>query len=188
MGKAQSYKKENRLGLIVFILSIIICLITISYAAWYQIYSGKQENTLTTGTLILNINNENNNISILNAAPIDDSKGILEEPYTFTLQNSGDVDVSYNLSIVDDDEYYTKDNCKQNKLDWQFLRYAFTEGNTTPIIADLSTNSGILKTGIIEANTEINFSLRLWLKTTATNQEMGKHFHARIKVEALQSN
>ena len=188
MKKIDNNKKENKLGLLVLLFSIIICLMTISYAALNNVYRGQKENTLTTETLILKLNEKSKHISLSNATPLNDRKGSMLEPYTFSLQNVGKKDINYQISIVNDENYYVTDQCTTKKLDWSFIRYSFTEGNTTPIINDLSNNSGILKTGVISASQEINYSLRLWLKDTTTNEQMGKHLHVKVKVEAIQSN
>lgn len=189
MEKLEMSKKENKLGLIVLILSIFICVATVGYALWSRTEYGEKENVLKTGTLVLNLNEKSKNISLLNAIPLSDSQGIKQEAYTFLLENTGTADANYRLSIVDDDEFYLKDGCNNNKLNWIHLRYAFEEGNTTPIIADLSENSGVLKSDTIEAGQTISFSLKLWLKGSNTTQaDMGKHFHGKIKVEAIQSD
>lgn len=189
MEKLGMNKKENKLGLIVLILSIFICVATVGYALWSRTEYGKKENILKTGTLILNLNAKSKNISVLNAIPLSDSNGMKQEAYTFSLENTGTTDANYRLSIVDDDEYYLQDGCSNNKLEWEHLRYSFEEGNTTPIIEDLVDRLGILKEGTIAANETITFSLKLWLKGSNTTQaDMGKHFHGKIKVEAIQSD
>lgn len=189
MEKLEMNKKENKLGLIVLILSIFICVATVGYALWSRTEYGKKENVLKTGTLVLNLNKESNQISVKNAIPLSDSEGMKQVGYTFRLENTGTTAANYRLSIVDDNEYYLNDGCSNNKLDWIHLRYAFEEGNTTPIIKDLVEQSGILKEGTIDTNQSISFSLKLWLKGSNTTQaDMGKHFHGKIKVEAIQSD
>ena len=188
MKKLDTTKKENKLGLLVLILSIVICIATISYAMWSNIYHGKKENVLKTGTLVLKLNEKSESISLLNTIPLSDRKGMEQEAYTFSLQNTGTADANYRLSIVDDDEYYNTDNCTNNKLDWKFLRYALTEDNTTPVIANLNEHSGVLKEGTIESNKEITFTLNIWINSSTTITEMGKHFHGKIKVDAIQSD
>ena len=189
MEEMNQTKKENKLGFFVLVISIVICLITVSYAIWSQVYRGKKENVLTTGTLVLKLNDRSKELSLLNAIPLSDGKGMQQEAYTFSLQNTGTVDANYRLSIIEDDDYYTKDQCSNKKLDWNYIRYALTEESTTPIIDNLSKNSGKLKEDTIKSGEEIEFTLKLWLHGEATtNNEMGKHFHGKIKIEAIQGD
>ena len=75
MVQVDNKKKENKLGLIVLILSIIICLTTVSYALWSKIYPGKKDNYIKTGTLVLKLNEKSESISLENTVPVSDSKG-----------------------------------------------------------------------------------------------------------------
>ena len=76
-------KKINRLGLCVLILSIIICVFAVSYAAWVRIYEGKKVNSIDTATLILTLDNsEKNAIDLTTAIPVSDNKGLTYVPYT----------------------------------------------------------------------------------------------------------
>lgn len=189
MEKTGLNKKENKLGLMVLIVSILVCLMTVSYALWSRNYEGKKENVLKTGTLILRLNQESESISLLNTVPLSDSSGLKQKAYTFSLENTGTADANYRISMIDDLDTYQNDQCSDKKLEWSFLRYAFVEGNTTPIIEDLAKNDGLLQEGTIKSGTTISFSLKLWLKgETTTTKEMGKHFHGKIKVDAIQSD
>lgn len=188
MEELKEVRKENRLGFIVLIVSLLICIISISYAIWTNVYSGKKENVLKTGTLVLNLNEKSKNIELLNSIPISNDKSTQQEPYTFSLQNSGSVEANYRISLIDDTDYYISDNCVDNKLDWSFINYSFNENQTTPIIKGLAETSGILKEGKIGPGEELNYTLKLWLNINTTANEMGKHFHSKIKVEAIQSD
>ncbi len=185
--KSGQIKNENKLGFIVLIISIIICLITVSYSIWSQVYRGKTENTITTGTLVLKLNDKSRELSLLNAIPLSDTKGMSQKEYHFSLQNNGSIDVNYRLSIVDDEDYYKKDQCMNKRLNWNYIRYAFKKEDSSPVIEDLSKNLGQLDEEVIKAGEEIDFTLQLWLNgEMTTSSEMGKHFHGKIKVEAVQ--
>lgn len=186
---SESRKKEHKLGLIVLILSIIICLATVSYAIWTKVYHGKEENYIKTGTLVLKLNERSSAISLENAIPVSDSKGQqLTDAYTFSLQNTGTADAKFRIIMSDDEESYKNDNCADKKLSWNKIRYSFMEGETTPIIENLDENSGILASGTIKAGEEKTYSMKLWLSQNTTEESMGLHFHGKIKVDAIQSD
>ena len=182
-------KKINRLGLCVLILSIIICVFAVSYAAWVRIYEGKKVNSIDTATLILTLDNsEKNAIDLTTAIPVSDNKGLTYVPYTFTLRNSGTVGANYRLMLVNDTETYTKDGCSSKQLDWSNIRYSFQKNNEPSIKGNLSDTSGILDIGSISSEEKNSYSLKLWIKDSATNEIMNQHFHGVIKVEAIQED
>lgn len=188
MVQVDNKKKENKLGLIVLILSIIICLTTVSYALWSKIYHGKKDNYIKTGTLVLKLNEKSESISLENTVPVSDGKGQQIEPYTFSLQNTGTADAKFRILMADDEEYYKKDNCLTKKLSWDKIRYSFTEDKTTPVIDNLSAKNGVLVSDTIKAGEEKEYSLKLWLSKDTTEESMGLHFHGKIRVDAIQSN
>ncbi len=188
MVRVDNKKKEHKLGLIVLILSIIICLTTVSYALWSRVYHGKKDNYIKTGTLLLKLDEKSSAISLENTIPTSDSNGQQMEPYTFSLQNTGTADAKFRILMFDDDEYYKSDNCLTKKLSWDKIRYSFIEDNTTPVIDNLSAKNGVLTSGTIKAGEEKEYSLRLWLSKDTTEESMGLHFHGKIRVDAIQSD
>lgn len=187
--KKENQKKDNKLGLVVFIFSIIICLFAVSYAAWTQIYQGEKENTIDTATLVLTLDeSESNAISLINAVPVTDKKGLTYKPYTFKVKNSGTIDANYRIMIVNDTKSYENDGCSDKMLDWSNIKYSFAKNNEAATRGILSDTAGVLNLGTIKANETDSYSLQLWIKSEATNEIMNKHFHGIIKVEAVQSD
>ncbi len=182
-------KKINKLGLCVLILSIIICVFAVSYAIWTKVYEGKKVNSIETATLILTLDESlDNAISLVNAVPVSDDKGLTFDAYTFKLKNSGTVGANYRLMIVNDTDTYQKDGCINNKLDWSNIRYSFQKNNEASIKGTLADTAGILDLGEIAKGEVNSYSLKLWIKSSATNEIMNQHFHGVIKVEAIQED
>lgn len=184
-----SVKKINKLGLCVLILSTIICILAISYAIWAKTYKGKKINSIETATLILTLDESlDDAISLVNAIPVSDTKGLTYNAYTFKLRNSGTIGATYRLMIVNDTNTYQKDGCINNKLDWSNIRYSFQKNNEVSIKGNLSDTAGILDLSEIEPSQINSYSLKLWIKSSATNEIMNQHFHGVIKVEAIQKD
>lgn len=181
-------KKENKLGLIVFVFSIIVCIISLSYAIWMQTRVGKKENKLTTASLVLTFKNEKDAISLIDTVPMSDTKGISLTPYKFTVENIGSVAANYRVYVTDDNISYRKDGCSNKKLDWSNIKYYFESDGKTPEMKILSDNDGVLYTGYIDKGESKNFTLRIWIKSSATNEIMGNHFHGRVTLDAIQSD
>ena len=182
-------KREYKLGITVFAISAFICFIAVGYAAWTKVYHGEKENSIDTATLILTLDeSESNEISLVNAVPVTDQKGLTYDPYIFKLKNSGTITAKYRIKIIDDDKTYTSDGCSNRKLDWSNIKYSFKKNNEVATTGLLSDIDGILNIGEIDANETDDYSLILWIKSEATNEIMNQHFHGIIKVDAIQSD
>lgn len=189
MSKKGTEKKENKLGFAVFIVSILICVIAVSYAIWSQIYPGWKENKIDTATLILSLDESmSNGISLINTVPVSDEKGLTYTPYTFTVTNSGTTDANYRILLVNDTEKYQKDQCTDKMLNWDNIKFSFTEGNKATTIGNLNDTAGVLQEGTLQKGKTSSYSLKLWIKSEATKEIMNQHFHGIIKVEAIQSD
>lgn len=182
-------KKENKLGFIVLIVSVLICALAVSYAIWTQTYHGKKENKMDTATLILTLDESaSKGISLLNTVPVTDDKGESFEPYTFTVKNSGTTDAKYRILLVNDEKKYKEHGCSNLKLDWSNIKYSFSKDNEVATIGNLGTSGGVLTEGVLKTDDKSSYSLKLWIKAEATNEIMNQHFHGLIKVEAIQSD
>ena len=182
-------KKEHRLGFIVLIFSVIICLFAVSYAIWAKVFEGEKENSIDTATLILTLDeSESNAISLTNTIPVTDQKGLTYTPYTFKVKNSGTIAANYRIMLVNDTTTYEEDDCSDKMLDWSNIKYSFSKNNEVATRGILSDTSGVLNLGIIEANETDSYELKLWIKSEATNEIMNQHFHGIIKVDAIQED
>lgn len=189
MKKNEEKKRENKLGLIVFILCLFICFIAVGYAVWTQVFKGEKVNELNTATLILTLDEESTNgISLLNSVPVTDAKGQTYKPYTFKVRNSGTTDANYRIMLVNDTDRYLEDSCNDKKLSWQNIKYSFAKNGDTATTSLLSESEGILNMGTIKVGEEDSYSLKLWINSEAGNEIMNQHFHGLIKVEAIQSD
>lgn len=187
--KKEKMNKENKLGVIVLTFSALICVLALSYAVWTQLYNGEKKNEINTATLILTLDDKaSDGINLINTIPVTDSKGLTFTPYTFEVTNSGTIDANYRILLVNDTKTYEKDSCSDKKLDWSNIKYSFSKNGEAATTGILSDTSGVLNLGIINSQATDSYSLRLWVKESATNEIMGMHFHGLIKVEAVQSD
>ena len=107
----------------------------------------------------------------------------------------------YRLYLVEDEESYKEDECLDKKMNLSDIKVSFAEVNNDIENADFSTNvlsltGRKLIEGTIEANETKEFALKLWINSEATagtkddpnSGVMGKHFHGKVKAEAIQSD
>lgn len=179
-----SLSRENKIVISLIILLFFICIMVGSYAIFVTTMEGKKLNQISTGTLTLELE-EANQINLISAVPVSDEKGRLTDPYNFTLKNLGSVKVKYQITVINDDVGYEKDGCVNNKLSWGNIKYQLIKNGVSSDAKILTTDNGVIDVGDILPKTENKYSLRFWIDSDSTNEIMGRHFHGKIKIDAV---
>ncbi len=191
-------KQKNKNGALIAIVTVllVVAVAGVTYAWLTVTREGTKVNVIKTGTLELTIENEENRIFIDGdkAQPMTSEEGLALTPYTFKLNNTGDIDVNYTIYLDDVNEYTPKDGVGteqvQNRMSDNFIRYSlnYTESSTTGLLNTTGTHPNRkLFTGSIKSKETKDFKLNLWIDENATNEVMGKIFAGKIRVEAIQS-
>ena len=180
-------KKRGRLLPLAIFLTLII--IVGGTYAWLNLkIIGTKDNLLKSGNLELVLNEDNTEgISIEKAIPLPDSKGLETEGYTFTLQNNGAVNSNYIIYLDDLDLEEG-----QTRMNDKYVRYSLVKNDgeaTTALLTTTGENPNrILDSGVIDANTENKYTLKVWMDKDADNSAMGTVFYARLRIETEQSS
>ncbi|MDD6244403.1 MAG: hypothetical protein PUB03_01930, partial [bacterium] len=141
-------------------------------------------NVIKTGTLNINFAADaSSTVGLNNALPMSDTNGLAQSGTTFTITNTGSLPANYSVSLKDDTDMVTQDNCSAKQLAKTNIKYSL-DGSTASLLStaiDSELISGTLKAG--ESKT---FTLKLWIKEDATNEVLNKHYHGKIVVDAVQ--
>ena len=141
-------------------------------------------NVIKTGTLNINFAADaSSTVGLNNALPMSDTDGLAQSGTTFTITNTGSLPANYSVSLKDDTDMVTQDNCSAKQLAKTNIKYSL-DGSTASLLStaiDSELISGNLKAG--ESKT---FTLKLWIKEDATNEVLNKHYHGKIVVDAEQ--
>ena len=141
-------------------------------------------NVIKTGTLNINFAADaSSTIGLNNALPMSDTNGLAQSGTTFTITNTGSLPANYSVSLKDDTDMVTQDNCSAKQLAKTNIKYSL-DGSTASLLStaiDSELISGTLNSG--ESKT---FTLKLWIKEDATNEVLNKHYHGKIVVDAVQ--
>jgi len=141
---------------------------------------GTKKQVITAGNLELDLIEDENNITLTNALPMYDEMGMIQEPFTFRLKNKGTTDINYTLKLVD---ITTGD-----KLETSDVKYYLTkDGTGSPALLSNLTD-GQVDSGTIAGNQTIEYTLRLWIDASVTENSRisGKSLSYRIDVEVSQ--
>ena len=135
---------------IIIIIASLCVILGVSLAIFQYNRTGEEPNEVTTGTLILTLDDSmGSGINVENAMPTSDEVGKTSTPYEFTLENVGTLTSNYRIRVVNDEEAIQEDGCSSNLLDYSQIRYLFTSNGSDGAIQYLSDlNNGQLEIGI----------------------------------------
>ena len=185
----KSFMEKNKKQVIAIALALVL-LVGGSYAWLTTTLKGTKKVRIEAGTLSL-VLNEGNEINVEDSLPMTDIDGLKTDAYTFSLQNNGNVTSNYTI-YLDDASIDSADE----RFDDSALKYSLKKNDGASTTALLSTlNQRVLDSGTIEAGTTNTYSLNLWIKDEATNddvqttkdgQTVGKVFAGKLRIEASQ--
>lgn len=178
-------KKESLKKLIVPILLLAITFIVsgTTFALWQLTLKQETTNQITSGCFKMSFQDDNP-INLQNAYPITDSDGKKLTPYEFTLENTCDSYVSYQINLeILNSSTFTADNNIKLQLQSNNPKLLTTNTTVEPTLEE-ARNSYHLETGYIKNKEKAQFNLRLWLdeNTPLTEDIMNKSFSSKITV------
>ena len=172
--------KKQIIKITVFITSIFIIFMSVSFAFINLTLQGTKRQVITAGVLSLELDEDENNLTIQNALPMYDEVGMIQDAFTFRLINNGDYAANYKLMLVE---------IGTGTLDKSDVKYGLVKDGvkTIGLLDDLE--EGVIDSGTIGASPEtIEYELRLWIKDTVTDNEAisGKSLSYKVDVEVGQ--
>jgi len=174
-------KSKKQITKISLLIVGVFALVTgLSYAFINLTLQGTKRQVIEAGTLSLQLLEDNNNISIQNALPMYDDVGMIQDPFTFRLINKGTTSANYKVKLVE---------IGTGTLSKSDVKYGLTKDGVKTIGLLSDIKEGVIDSGVIGASPEtIEYSLRLWIKDTVTDNEMisGKSLSYRVDVEVGQ--
>ena len=182
----ENFAERNKKQLLVIALALVL-LLGGTYAWLTLTLNGTKKVRIEAGTLSL-VLDEGNAINVEDSVPMSDIDGLATTPYTFSLQNNGNVTSEYTI--------YLDDASIDSALKYSLKK---NEGTTTTALLSTlkdSNDKRVLESGTIEPGVTNTYSLNLWIKDDATNDDVqetkednsvvGKVFAGKLRIEASQ--
>jgi len=173
-------KKKQIAKVSIFIAGIFIIFASISYAFINLTLQGTKRQVIEAGTLSLELDEDDNNLTIQNALPMYDDVGMIQEAFTFRLINKGTTSANYKVKLVE---------IGTGTLEKTDVKYGLVKDGVKTIGLLSDIKEGVIDSGTIGASPEtIEYSLRLWIKDDVTDNETisGKSLSYRVDVEVGQ--
>ena len=132
-------KKKRTYILITSLILVLMIILGVSYALLQKNIVGNSNKVIyQVGDLEVKLDDTGSkDISITGAAPTEDSDGLKNNPYTFSLVNNAVTDLKYTIYLEDDADAKNKCGSDCELIPYSFIRY------------NLSNDSNSLKTGNI---------------------------------------
>lgn len=209
MGNTKRGVEGNKKKIIALAVALVL-LIGGTYAWLTLTLTGTKTARIEAGTLSLELVDEANEINVENALPVTDEEGKATDPYVFTLNNNGNITSLYTVYLDSAAIEEGLSAMPQDKVKYSVVKTVKTivgsrdslgeDGDTADTVVSTETlatdvyNSGtetisskMLDTGSLAAGNYIDYELRLWISSEATNDEMkNTAFAGKLRIEATQ--
>ena len=178
-------KNKKTILLIIGILLGISFLAGISYAYYIKSINQEESNVVKTKCLNFSLTNEKNDIKLDEQYPIPDSEGRKLTPYQFTITNTCEQFISYNVNL-ESLEATTMDSSAVKVMINNEAPVNLSTLESTSVSIDTSKDSKILATGSLGSNDSVDYALRLWMDygDSPDTSSMNKVFESKIVVTA----
>ena len=176
--------KKKKIFFLVIFLILLIGTIGVSYSLLQKDIVGSNGKIIyKVGDLEVKLDESGSkDISLTNVTPTEDSDGLSNEPYSFSLVNNATTDLKYTIYLEDDTDAKNKCGTDCELVPYKFIRYNLSNDNESLKTNNLSSSATELYTGTISSKSTDKFNLRVWLSIDADNTAMNKYYFGKIKV------
>ncbi len=176
-------RKAKRVYLVIGIIVVIGLVVSLSYAYWQLSFNQVDPNKAITNCLEIELVEESPEITIEDAYPITDEEGKRLDPFTFTIKNTCDSFVSYEVALGIADGTTLDSQYVAAVLDYNQIQ---TLNNYEEVTLNGYQEGRLLQKGSLSGEDEVTYNLRLWLDYDTPYQEdiMSTSFLSQIVVTA----
>ena len=114
------------------------------------------------------------------SVPMEDSKGLSIDPYTFRVVNNTNHNITYKIVFKNNKEKALASNLEV--LDNKYLRYSISNTNDTDLEAKTLNDDCVLATYTALPLSKQEFNFRMWLDYNSDSEAMGKIFIGSLEV------
>ncbi len=167
------------------ILGVTIISLGSAYAVFTSVSKSADYNVIKVGTLNIDFGEDSsNNINLSGQYPMSDEEGLKLKPYVFTIKNTGSLAADYEVFIQDDQDMINQDNCSNNQLNKDYIRYKLDTA-TPANLSSIADSNYKIATGSLEAGGSVTYTLYVWIREGVGNDVLNKHYHGKIVVNGV---
>jgi len=179
--------KKTYLYSIIGVFLLVVCTISLSYAAWQVNLKQESVNQVVFGCFRVSLQEEAP-FSLAEAYPISDEEGNVLTPYTFTIQNQCESTASYQiqLEILNSSTLQNKDYIKVSlqELGMPVTTSLLKSHSSVATTLENATEAYQLETGVLEGHRSKTYHMRMWLSsdTPADQTIINKNLFSKIVI------
>ena len=179
----QKYYRKHMIKSIIIIIFLFAFAIVSTYLI-YNNFSSKRERDIDTGEMEVVFHSEaGNKINLTKFTPVSDAVGLSSREYSFTVKNSTPNSVNYKIVLESNTNKINKDNCFSKMIPSELLKLSLRVDHQAPVAKILSEyQDNVLYADTLDANSEEDYSIRLWAINSDFVIDRDSHYHAIIKV------
>ena len=182
---------NKKVKIYIGLLITVTILVGVTYA-YYRLYKTQTNDNVigTRSCLDTSFTEDTSEIILSDAFPIDDSDGLQEDPFSFTLTNNCDSYVNVQITLYSEyrtstSSTYLKDDYVKVNLSPKGLTKASSDILNTLSLGDIDTTrkAYILEETGLKGNETKSYDLRLWMNSETTNEQgLNKTWKGKIVV------
>lgn len=184
----KKFLKQNKMVIMLLMMSVIV-LMGSSYA-WYSIsIKSEKGQSITSGNLSLNLEENDEEIILDNAVPLSDQAGLDQKGYQFSVTNTGTIASQYSIYFQG---CITEGCIGENEIVGTLIKYNLIKNNYNSgvrYVSELKVGEKaeiILAEGTVGAGETVHFTVRFWIAEEATTEISDKVFRAELLLEGNQ--
>ena len=169
------------------VLLLISLVIGISYAYWLFRANQTSVNTIGTSCLNVTLTDVTSAIKLEDTYPISDEDGMATTPYTFTITNTCDSFISYEVLLGVTEDTTMNSAYLDAVLDYNQIQTLDTYPDFDSTLEGYKEVK-VLQKGSLSGGDEVTYNLRLWMDKDVTSLDsMNKVFEGKIIISAVLS-
>ena len=169
------------------VLLLISLVIGISYAYWLFRTNQTSVNTIGTSCLNVTLTDVTSAIKLEDTYPISDEDGMSTTPYTFTITNTCDSFISYEVLLGVTEDTTMNSAYLDAVLDYNQVQTLDTYPDFDSTLEGYKEVK-VLQKGSLSGEDEATYNLRLWMDKDVTSLDsMNKVFEGKIIISAVLS-
>ena len=179
----QKYYRRHMIKSAIIIIFLFAFAIISTYLI-YNSFSNERERDIDTGEMeVVFHGKEGNKINLTKFTPVSDAVGLSSTEYSFTVKNSTANSVSYKIVLESNINRINSDGCFTKTIPSELLKLSLRVDHQTPVAKILSEyQNNVLYEYTLEADSEEDYSIRLWAINSDFVIDRDSHYHAIIKV------
>ncbi len=179
----QKYYRRHMIKSAIIIIFLLAFAIVSTYLIYHN-FSNARERDIDTGEMeVVFHGKEGNKINLTRFTPVSDAVGLSSTEYSFTVKNNTDSSVRYKIVLEENTKRMSKDDCINSTIPKELLKLSLRVDHQTPTAMILSEyQDNVLYEDTLEADSEEEYSIRLWAINSDFVIDRNSHYHAIIKV------